>query len=548
MFLILSCEKPSKVERKLDNIFYDRAFDYREDNKPDSAFLYFNRAKDIFQQQKDSFGIGKCLVNMAIISTDKGDYYGGQEISLNAVSYLNSNNEASLVYIKSNFNNLGISSFNLKNYTQAIEFYQKSLLFTKDTAAILVIKNNIANAYRKKKQYQKSIDIYQDILRQPINKQEFARTLSNFAFTKWLQNPHYDAKRDLLKALHIREKENNSWGQNASYSHLSDYYSIIQPDSALEYATKMNIVANRLNSPDDRIESLEKLIKLSTPVDTKRYFGLYQKLNDSIQTSRNTAKNQFALIRYDAEKNKADNLKLQKDNTEKKFQIIKQRILLFTVLFITLTISVVSILWYKKRKQRLELEAENSIRNSQLKISKKVHDVVANGLYRVMTEIENQDIINKEHVLDKIEDLYEKSRDISYDKPEPVYNHFHEKISALLLAFATEHTLIAIAGNTPELWEKVSSKNKFEIEHILQELMVNMKKHSKASNVVVKFEELRDQFFIHYTDNGIGLPKEMQFKNGLTNTGNRIKSIHGEITFDTKVERGLKIQLSCPVS
>nr|GFD55410.1 hypothetical protein [Tanacetum cinerariifolium] len=61
----------------------------------------------------------------------------------------------------------------------------------------------------------------------------------------------------------------------------------------------------------------------------------------------------------------------------------------------------------------MELEAQNALRNSQLNTSKRVHDVVANGLYRVMTEIENQADMDRENVLDKIEALYEKSRDIS---------------------------------------------------------------------------------------------------------------------------------------
>ena len=99
-----------------------------------------------------------------------------------------------------------------------------------------------------------------------------------------------------------------------------------------------------------------------------------------------------------------------------------------------------------------------------------------------------------------------------------------------------------------ELWRKVSLEIKYEIEHILQELMVNMKKHSLSTLVTLKFEQLDNIIHIHYVDNGIGLSDNVKFKNGLSNTGNRIKNIFGTITFDTQNERGLEIHISFPIS
>lgn len=176
--------------------------------------------------------------------------------------------------------------------------------------------------------------------------------------------------------------------------------------------------------------------------------------------------------------------------------------------------------------------------------------MVANGLYRVMTEIENQSNIDREGILDRLELMYEKSRDISYEAEElpTVRLNYHEKMADLLRSFATESTKVIIAGNSANLWKNLNEPAKYEIEHIMQELMVNMKKHSHASNVVVKFEQRYNEIHIFYADNGIGMKKEFQQRNGLTNTGNRIKSLDGKIIFDTEVEKGLKIQISFPIS
>ena len=165
-----------------------------------------------------------------------------------------------------------------------------------------------------------------------------------------------------------------------------------------------------------------------------------------------------------------------------------------------------------------------------------------------MTEIENQEHIDKERVLDKIEELYEKSRDISYEEHQPIEALFHEQISELLTSFATENTKMLIAGNTPELWDSINAEVRYEVVHILQELMVNMKKHSGASSVGVRFEQKSDQIYIYYTDNGIGMDESTQRNNGLRNTGNRIDTIKGAITFDTKAKKGLKILISFPLS
>lgn len=85
-----------------------------------------------------------------------------------------------------------------------------------------------------------------------------------------------------------------------------------------------------------------------------------------------------------------------------------------------------------------------------------------------------------------------------------------------------------------------------ELTYILQELMVNMKKHSAAANVVVKFEDMGNQIKIQYADDGIGLPSDFQYGNGLANTENRIASIGGKITFGNSTEQGLHILILIP--
>jgi len=377
LLFLISC-KDKGIKKKENNQFYDQAFVYQEKGREDSAFIYFSKAKDLFLHQKDSLGAGKCLVNMGIISTNKGDYLGAQEISLNALSFFDLKQDAQYPYIRSNFNNLGLASHNLKDYIAAIRFFNNAIEFSRDSLDTRVILNNKARTYQVLKEYTKALKIFNLILKGVSkNKKEYARALSNISYTKWLQDPNFKVVPYYLKALRLREEENDLWGQNSSYAYLSEYYAKNGADSALFYAGKMYQVAKQLNSAYDEMEALQRLIQASPAKETKGYFIRYQKLDDSVQDARLTAKNQFALIRYETEKNKADNLKLQKDNTDKKYQIIKQRIVIFITFLLLLAGSFIFTLRSKKRKQKLQLEAENTIRENQLKTSKKVHDVVA---------------------------------------------------------------------------------------------------------------------------------------------------------------------------
>lgn len=511
----------------------------------DSAFYYFNK---VTSKQINHLEVAQSFSFMAMIQANKGDYFGSQESSMRALRLLKESDSTHWSSFGSCYNQLGLTCMELKRYSLAIAYFDKAIPFLKDRSHLMIALNNKALAYQKLNQYGQSIKIYSQILAQNTDRVQYARVLSNMAKTKWLENPRYNAAPQLLKALNIRREEKTDWGLNASYSHLADYYTPTKPDSALFYAENMYQVAQKLNSADDQIEALQKLIILSPSAAIKKYFEIYKRLNDSLQTSRNTAKNQFAIIRYESEKSKADNLLLQKDNTEKRYQIIKREVLLASGFLLFIATGIIALLWYKKRQQKMELDKQHAIQENQLKTSKKVHDVVANGLYRVMSEMENQPDIDRELIIDKIEDLYEKSRDISYEKPELNPKQFNEKISDLLSSFATPSTKVMIVGNKPILWENVNVHTRFELEHVLQELMVNMRKHSKADTVVVKFEQQRKNINISYTDNGVGMADDIILNNGLKNTVSRIDAISGKLTFETKLESGLKIHISFPVS
>ncbi|PRD45021.1 ATP-binding protein [Sphingobacterium haloxyli] len=541
----------SEQVESASNIYFDIAYEYIESGKPDSSFFFFDEARQIFLDSGDSLSVAKCLVNMAITQKDQGDYFGAQETALQAVDYLDKSNPKHYIYLSTNYNNLGAATGKLTDFEQALTFYKSALQFSPDSLNGLIYQNNMAICYQNLKDYDRAIKIYADIYDQVNdNRRQYARVLSNLARTKWLADPVYPAADEFLTSLAIREEENDQWGLNASYVHLTDYYANTHPDSALWYAKKMYDTAKKIQSPDDQVYALSKLIELSQEEKAKGYFHTYQSLADSLRQARAAAKNQFALIRYEVEKNKADNLRLQKENAEKINRLIRQRFFTGSLVFLLLLSVVGGWFWYKKRKQRLELEAQHKIKASQLKTSRKVHDVVANGIYRVMSEIENKEDIDREGILDKLEGVYHKSRDISYEAEEslPAEQTYAQQITELLTSFANEQHKVLIVGNESQLWDNVNENVKTEIRHVLQELMVNMRKHSNTEQVVIRFEKIDSQLKIYYKDNGVGMRNADFQGNGLKNTVSRIKNIESQITFASELGKGLTVEIAIPIS
>lgn len=118
----------------------------------------------------------------------------------------------------------------------------------------------------------------------------------------------------------------------------------------------------------------------------------------------------------------------------------------------------------------------------------------------------------------------------------------------MLSEYQTESLNVLIKGIDVVDWIKIDENKKLVTYRVLQELMVNMKKHSEATLAVIDFSSGDKKINVQYSDNGIGMPLgKTILKNGLQNVENRIKSIRGTLIFDIQTNRGVKLSFGYPV-
>ncbi|WP_330744679.1 tetratricopeptide repeat-containing sensor histidine kinase [Chryseobacterium sp. CP-77] len=498
------------------------------------AYLKLQEAISYYSKKNDFSNISKSLIVQANAQKNRGDFLGAESTLVEALKMMKENDE-SLYALYDTMANLKL---NQNQYPQAIEWYDKALsVKIESEQKRLSILNNKSVAVYKSGKYKQALNILQKLNLSSLSDLNLKnRIKDNIEYIKWLDNNNTDAQTNIENILKLKLENNDLWGANSSYAHLAEINKKSNPEKSLYYAKKMLDIAQINKSPEDRLEALEKIIYVDKPADINNHFRIYKNLSDSIQASRNDYTNKFAFIKY-------ENTKVKAEKAEKEIQLLWQYILLGLLI----ALLIIIIILYKKRQKKLEQEKEIEVKNTQLKMSKKVHDVVANGIYQVMTKIENQEDFDRDKALDELEFVYEKSRDISYDKIGEE-KEFSKVISELIASFNNDSVKTFTAGNSPAIWESVSPTVKEEVYQMIRELMVNMKKHSRASHVAVKFEKTNNVVEIQYKDNGIGIPGDLVYKNGLRNAASRIETINGTLTFETKIEKGLKVNLSFPVS
>ncbi len=272
----------------------------------------------LFEAEKDSSGIGSCLINLGLIFATNNNYTDAYEYTSRALKICESLDEKSGV--SACLNNIGDIYSSLGEYQKALEYFKQSMEIDKeldDTIGIAISLNNIGDSYRDLKDttlavsyYFKSIEIGK-----PNNYPVVAVTLIN------------------LGEIYLSQGN----------------YSL-----ALSYALESLESAQSLQAIEQMLNSYNLLHNIYAAMGSYKlaynYFEKYQKLNDSTYNISKSKSIQEVKSRYDDEKQKSE-INILKERSTNESQL---RILLFSIisgiLLVIIVMLIINVIIRRSRK------------------------------------------------------------------------------------------------------------------------------------------------------------------------------------------------------
>lgn len=510
---------------------------YRAKNDYANAFINSSKALEKYQELQDYIKILQISKRMANLQILVGDYSGAELTAIEALKVSDKVDDKKEVVWH---NDLIAKIYRERTiYNEAIKYHKLAIsleLSSKSKASLI---NNYGVTLIKSRKYKDAITVLKEaLIYDGINTKTRNRCLDNIsvAMAK-LKDP--EAEQLMLAALQNKRKDNDIEGVFASVVHLTEFYKSQRNFDKASYWSRQALqVADSIKSPDARIEALGLVIETEDTVDRSQFVE-YKTLMDSLTSFQNEYAFQFAKVKFDfkQEQRKAQESQIasQKSDYQRKNAIA------LTIVILALSSLVFFIQRQMAKRKQLE---ERFVTES--KISKRVHDVLANDMFSIRSELAFQN--TQESTLTKLDELYERTRDISKEfSPINTENNYFETLSYMLRAILPLDVKLILKGSDTILWNSISKSKKVALYRSLQELMVNMKKHSNASAVVIAFAKANKNLIVDYKDNGTNGSKQINLGNGLQNVESRISALKGTFTFEITNAIGCEATIEIPL-
>lgn len=525
------------------------------------SFFYYNRAFLHYKNIGDSTEMGKQLHAMAIIQKSLGDYIGSKTTATDGLRYVEGSSDlrtlSGLYHIVSVANreqkNLDES---LKYNMLAIELYKKPISEANEKRRVresdlYILQNTRANILADIGTYNEAIAILSGLLKDSLlikNEYEHPRILNNLGYIKWLNDPQDSQSENLmLTAIKLRQKKGDVSGLISSNTSLAKYYSHSDPRSALRYAEAAYNRSIELNNSHQILESLDLVMNIRDSLKLKNDPALmthYRTARQRLKTIVNRNIDLYSTTRF-------ENEKLEQSYNEQTLLISRQekeRILIIGIAVLIFTSSLFLILYLVQRhNQRIKIGRVEERREMEKQFSKKIHDELGNDIFYLINRIQTDPKLLEEKglkVLNGLQEIYSKARNLSKDYTDiDTGDSYGVELMELLNSYSDDTVKIVTTQVAPEFWNPVAAYKKKELFRVLQELLTNMKKHSKATFAAITFGKSGKKTLVNYVDNGVGCSL-VKSGSGLANVENRIQEIDGMITFESKPDEGFKVRIS----
>lgn len=533
-----------------------------------SATSYLNEAMKIRIQLKDSTGIAALYNKLGIIAQKQGRLKDALQNQIEALKIYQPQHQDK--WIGYSLNNIAIIHQNLGNLEKSLEYHQKALEYRirlKDQEGEATSYGNMANLYAKMHDTIQAVNYYEKALSlsRELKKDELiSANLGNISNIYMGQKKYDKALALFTESLKIRERIGDSKGIASTLARMGTVYTETGRFNAASEALNRSLkIAKNIAVLEEELSALLGLAKLKALThQTDSSFVLmrqYIALKDSAYDTRLKQQIMDVQTQYETDKLEQDLYLIKKDKefTEIKLQQRKTELWLLIFVMISITGAGIFLFYRHQQRQKAATDAEriqeqeariNAVFQAQeeerRRIAKELHDGVGQTISAVKLNYQSlsQKIDQPELMSDfrKVEKMLENAG-------TEVRNISHQMIPKELEQFglvaAVEGMLSLNLENAPVQYqfehsgfsERIGSQIELVLFRVLQELVSNVIKHSKASQLTVQLVKLKTHVVMNVSDNGIGFDVERKEKNGigLLNIASRIDAIKGNLHYES---------------
>ena len=550
----------------LADIHWNNANYYKKIEVYDTAYYHYNKAYNYFESIEQQNFAAKMLYGMSFIKGRYKDYSESEILIIKAISKYKLLKENKALY--ASYNHLALLQSDVKEYDRALFYHGKAVEYLgklKDKKDFYETSlNNIGLVYLEKGEYQKGLSYFNQILKNDslIIKDigHYARVLDNRAYCKLLKKDTVNLKQDFFIALEIRDSIKSKGGIVISKIHLSEYYSFSQDTIiAIKYAKEANILAKEIHSSGSYLASLKLLSKLDKK-EAKTYLEKYIVFSDSLQGINRKIQNKFTRIAYETDEYIKETELLLRQKTR--------------ILIISLTILfILSLTYYiviqRSRNEKLLLETDQQKANEQVyiltleqqtkleeektkernRISQELHDGILGKLFGIridlgFLEIKGDDNTLKQHelFLDELQNIEKEIREVSH-KLNVNFDSSEIDFSYILRPLLENNSRLGnfeyqLSIDESIAWVGINEIIKVNLFRLLQEVLQNIVKHSKAKKITLNFSIEKNNLIVNISDNGIGFDVSKRKKGiGIKNMKSRTQKLKGAFKVQSETGR-----------
>jgi len=221
--------------------------------------------------------------------------------------------------------------------------------------------------------------------------------------------------------------------------------------------------------------------------------------------------------------------------------------------------SVVNITQRIQEENRINLAILETQEKERLQIGMELHDNVKQILsgISIYLDVALKKIEDKEAVISLLNKLKKYNNDavselrkLSHQLAPLVEDDssLKDKIDWLIQSLKLRDTL-SISIEVDEFKFKLNDTIQLHFYRILQELLSNIVKYSKANKVCININRTKDFILFNVKDNGIGFDVNVKKQGiGLENIRRRVKILNGELKIVTEIGKGVEISIMVPYS